>query len=66
MPNVHCTSTTFVATLTHRSFFIPYVTERAMKGAIVRVWTERMPAPELRSGDAVIMDKLGRPPGQHR
>lgn len=51
-------TTTFVGALTARGFVAPLVIGGAVTGSLFRAWVEQRLAPELRPGDAVVMDNL--------
>lgn len=57
-PNGHWKTTTFVAGLTSSGIIAPFVVDAPMNRAIFTQYVRQFLAPELKSGDIVIMDNL--------
>jgi len=57
-PQGHWHTTTFVGALRARGFVAPMVADGALNGALFRTYIEKVLVPELRPGDAVVMDNL--------
>lgn len=59
VPHGRWHTTTFVGALTTRGFIAPLVLDGAINGEWFRAYVEKVLVPELRPGDAVILDNLG-------
>lgn len=59
VPFGHRHTTTFVGGLTLRGFVAPMVVDGAVNGDVFKAYVEQVLVPELRRGDAVVMDNLG-------
>jgi transposase len=58
VPHGHWKTTTFVAGLRHDRVSAPCVIDGAMNGELFRAYVEQLLAPELETGDIVILDNL--------
>jgi transposase len=58
VPFGHWKTTTFIGGLTTNGFIAPMVLDGAMDALAFSAYIEQVLAPELRSGDVVIMDNL--------
>ena len=59
IPRGHWRTTTLVAGLRDTGVVAPVVPDGPIDGAALRAYVDRVPVPELRPGDAVVMDNLG-------
>jgi transposase len=57
-PPHHWNTTTFLAGLRQDGIIAPLVLDRPINGESFLAWTEQFLAPELRSGDIVVADRL--------
>jgi transposase len=57
-PHGHWHTTTFVGALRADGFVAPMVADGAINGELFRAYIEQVLVPELRPGDAVVMDNL--------
>jgi transposase len=57
-PHGHWQTTTFVGALRVSGFVAPLVIDGAVNGELFRAYVEQVLVPELRRGDAVVMDNL--------
>jgi transposase len=57
-PHGHWMTTTFLAAMRSTGLFAPLVIDGAINGAIFRAYVEQHLAPQLRTGDIVLMDNL--------
>jgi transposase len=58
VPHGHWKTTTFVGALTLRGFIAPFVIDGPIDRLAFETYVEKVLIPELRPGDAVIMDNL--------
>ena len=58
-PYGHWHTTTFVGALRADGFIAPRVADGGVNGELFRAYVEQVLVPELRPGDAVVMDNLG-------
>ena len=58
VPHGHWKTTTFVGALTLRGFVAPFVLDGPINRRAFETYVEKVLVPELRPGDAVIMDNL--------
>ena len=58
VPHGHWMTTTYLAAMRSEGLFSPVVIDGALNGEIFRAYVEQHLAPQLRSGDIVLMDNL--------
>lgn len=58
VPHGHWMTTTFLAAMRSTGLFAPLVIDGALNGDIFRGYVEQHLAPQLKSGDIVVMDNL--------
>ena len=63
IPHGHWKTTTFVAGLRNTGMIAPMVLDGPINGELFQAYVDQVLVPELRRGDVVIMDNLGRHKG---
>jgi transposase len=58
VPHGHWKTTTFVGALTLRGFIAPFVLDGPINRVAFETYVAKVPVPELRQGDIVVMDNL--------